>query len=62
MATPIEIYGFHGTNIDSAKSILEKGFEQSQKRYDWLGDGIYFWQDAPERAWEWAKDVSMPLP
>jgi hypothetical protein len=22
--------------------------------YDWLGDGVYFFQEAPSRAWEWA--------
>lgn len=26
----------------------------SQNPYDWLGDGVYFFQDAPQRAWEWA--------
>jgi hypothetical protein len=28
----------------------------SRNRYDWLGDGLYFWQDAPEHAWRWAAD------
>jgi hypothetical protein len=26
----------------------------SAKDYDWLGSGIYFWADSPERAWDWA--------
>ena len=34
--------------------ILEGGFQLSQNPYDWLGDGVYFFQDASERAWEWA--------
>ena len=58
MATSIEIYGYHGTTTESAKRIIKQGFAQSRQGYDWLGDGIYFWQDAPERAWEWAKNLS----
>lgn len=23
--------------------------------YDWLGNGMYFWEQNLERAWEWAK-------
>ena len=34
--------------------ILRDGFQISQNPYDWLGDGVYFFQDAPARAWEWA--------
>jgi hypothetical protein len=30
----------------------------SSEDYDWLGHGIYFWVDSPERAWNWA--VSHP--
>lgn len=26
----------------------------SEKAYDWLGSGIYFWEHDPERALEWA--------
>ena len=36
--------------------ILESGFQLSQNPYDWLGDGVYFFQDASERAWEWARE------
>jgi hypothetical protein len=48
------VYGFHGTSIEAASSILEGGFRSSRNEYDWLGDGVYFFQDAPTRAWEWA--------
>ena len=30
------------------------GLKPSDKDYDWLGNGIYFWVDSPERAWNWA--------
>ena len=28
---------------------------KSNEDYDWLGPGIYFWEDDPKRALEWAK-------
>ena len=48
------VAGFHGTTRRSADEILENGFRLSQNPYDWLGDGVYFFQDGLERAWEWA--------
>jgi hypothetical protein len=51
----IDVWGYHGTCASAADSILRNGFKLSQNEYDWLGDGIYFFQDAPERAWEWAQ-------
>ena len=27
---------------------------ESDKPYDWLGPGIYFWESDPARAWQWA--------
>ena len=33
---------------------MQEGFQASQNPYDWLGDGVYFFQDAPQRAWDWA--------
>lgn len=47
--------GFHGTSIEAAQRILSSGFEVSRNEYDWLGDGAYFFQDAPARALEWAR-------
>lgn len=47
--------GFHGTSAERASSILSGGFRPSMNDYDWLGDGVYFFQDAPHRAWEWAR-------
>jgi hypothetical protein len=28
---------------------------QSDRDYDWLGPGVYFWEGDPVRAWEWAE-------
>lgn len=47
--------GFHGTSAEAARRILSAGFELSRNEYDWLGDGAYFFQDAPARALEWAR-------
>ena len=47
--------GFHGTSDEAARRILSSGFEISRNEYDWLGDGAYFFQDAPARALEWAR-------
>lgn len=47
--------GFHGTSVGAAARILSHGFEISRNEYDWLGDGAYFFQDAPGRALEWAR-------
>ena len=47
--------GFHGTSAGAAQRILTTGFEVSRNEYDWLGDGAYFFQDAPARALEWAR-------
>jgi len=58
MPRDIEVIGYHGTTNDAAKKIIDEGFQHSRETYDWLGDGIYFWQDAPRRAWEWAKNLS----
>lgn len=50
------VYGYHGTSGDAAARILTAGFLQKHKKYHWLGDGAYFWQDAPRRAWQWASE------
>ncbi|WP_420129993.1 hypothetical protein [Longimicrobium sp.] len=47
--------GFHGTSEEAAQRILASRFEISRNEYDWLGDGAYFFQDAPVRAMEWAR-------
>jgi hypothetical protein len=47
--------GYHGTSVERAERILAHGFEISRNDYDWLGDGAYFFQDAPARAAEWAR-------
>ena len=54
MNKPLQVYGYHGTSQTKAESILDRGFRASDNDYDWLGTGIYFFQDAPLRAKQWA--------
>lgn len=49
------ILGYHGTSIAAANKILKEGFRATIKPYHWLGDGVYFFQDAPGLAQRWSK-------
>jgi len=48
------VTGYHGTHGDAARAILRDGFIVSENDYDWLGRGVDFFQDAPQRSIEWA--------
>lgn len=50
------VSGFHATSIQVADMLMrgQTTWEVSNNEYDWLGSGTYFWQDDPQRAWEWA--------
>jgi hypothetical protein len=44
--------GFHGCDLETAKKIIcdRHTFKPSDNEYDWLGPGVYFWENSPERA------------
>jgi hypothetical protein len=50
----IWVQGYHGTSLSLAEKIVMEGFQPSTNGYDWLGTGVYFWQDAPYHALHWA--------
>ena len=53
---PRTVVGFHGCTRDIAVKILsENRLVTSTNTYDWLGEGIYFWEYAPYRALDWAQ-------
>ncbi|HMN20592.1 MAG TPA: hypothetical protein PKA16_04275 [Ottowia sp.] len=55
---PSFILGFHGCEKLVAEDILsgaEPHLLPSEKKYDWLGKGIYFWEGSYARAMEWAR-------
>lgn len=50
------ILGYHGCSAEVGEKILagDALLAESDKEYDWLGPGVYFWEADPNRAWEWA--------
>jgi len=50
------IFGFHGCDDSVATAVLNRKtvLRESQNAYDWLGHGIYFWENSPERALDYA--------
>ena len=54
---PTLVTGYHGCHVDTANDIISGArFRPSENGYDWLGAGIYFWEDGPSRATEWARN------
>jgi hypothetical protein len=54
---PNLILGFHGCDANDCQKLInsQNEFKISQKKYDWLGNGMYFWENNYKRALEWAK-------
>lgn len=50
--------GYHGCARDvGMRAVLkEEDLQPQNKAYHWLGDGIYFWENDPHRALEWAQE------
>jgi ribulose-5-phosphate 4-epimerase/fuculose-1-phosphate aldolase len=57
---PSFIYGFHGLDKEIAFRILtqQEDFKHSNNHYDWLGHGVYFWENNYERAVQYAIETS----
>ncbi|AXF78352.1 hypothetical protein LU604_21300 [Erwinia tracheiphila] len=55
---PSVVYGFHGMDRSAGLSILlqEEEFKHSNNLYDWLGGGVYFWENNYERAIQYAEE------
>jgi hypothetical protein len=51
------VLGYHGCDAEIARGAVagEIDLLWSEKSYDWLGSGIYFWESDPDRAREWAE-------
>lgn len=49
---PNLIIGFHGCDKSTADSIIlgEIQLKESKNKYDWLGNGMYFWEQNLSRA------------
>lgn len=50
------ILGFHGCNKHTFEEVIYRGkmLKPSKNKYDWLGHGIYFWENGYDRALNWA--------
>ena len=54
------VFGFHGLDEEIGRKIVS-GIEEirpSKNNYDWLGHGVYFWENNPARAQKWAESQS----
>lgn len=49
--------GYHGCDRATAQKAVLEGVSilHSDRDYDWLGPGAYFWESDPTRALEWAR-------
>jgi len=54
------VLGFHGCDVTLAEQVVlgSTMLKKSDHDYDWLGPGIYFWENNLDRAEQWAKDNS----
>lgn len=59
------VLGFHGCDSEIRDSIVsEKGvvLKPSENTYDWLGHGVYFWENNHERAFKFAEELKTNPP
>jgi len=51
------VLGYHGCDKTVGEKVLanQEHLKASGNDYDWLGTGIYFWENSPRRALDWAK-------
>ncbi|HEY5326459.1 MAG TPA: hypothetical protein VIJ27_05630 [Mucilaginibacter sp.] len=55
------VLGFHGCDAEIRDNVIA-GTEQlkgSSNSYDWLGNGIYFWENSPARALDFAENLKI---
>jgi hypothetical protein len=53
------VLGYHGCDAEVGRKLVnrEDELKPSDKKYDWLGPGSYFWESDPQRAMEWAHEA-----
>lgn len=52
------LLGFHGCDASVGRDVVsgKMPLRISTNDYDWLGHGVYFWENSPDRAWAFACD------
>ncbi len=58
---PRTVVGYHGCDRAFAHRLVSgqlsvQDWIASEREYDWLGKGVYFWEHAPGRAWQWTEE------
>lgn len=56
---PNFVLGFHGCEKEVFDKVIlnQEYLNKSENSYDWLGHGIYFWENNPQRAYEFAEEL-----
>jgi hypothetical protein len=63
MTFPRIVTAYHGCSADVGARILAgEAFKPSTNNYDWLGRGVYFWEEGSDRAWRWAAENRAEAP
>lgn len=59
VALPGFILGYHGCDAQVADQVIAgtRKLKPSQNDYDWLGEGIYFWEHNAQRAYDFARQM-----
>ncbi|MEM8495440.1 MAG: hypothetical protein AAF663_08650 [Planctomycetota bacterium] len=54
------VLGYHGCDVAVSERVLagKASLKPSSNDYDWLGDGIYFWEHNATRAFDFAQERS----
>lgn len=53
------VLGYHGCDRTVGEKLLSgEDFKKSENSYDWLGAGIYFWENNPKRGLDFAREMS----
>ncbi len=52
------VLGYHGCDESIVADVVtgKRNLQASRNDYDWLGNGIYFWEDSRKRALQWARE------
>jgi hypothetical protein len=60
IALPAFILGYHGCDVKVSEQVLSGNeiLKASTNDYDWLGNGVYFWEHNVQRAYDFAKSMS----
>lgn len=60
LTKPAYVFGFHGLDKNVGKAVINGKTElkHSTNAYDWLGHGVYFWENSYERARQYAIEDS----